>query len=124
VKPAALLVAALSLFAGGSGLKVTLTAPSHAPKINVRWSYTVRETVNGKAAAARITVQIVDPIGGVNPVQYDGTKKNITNWRFTGVFRDYVIWPAESRDIPLTFRVTVVTAHAKKVLNYHVTPHA
>jgi hypothetical protein len=124
VKPAALLVAALSLFAGGSALKVTLTAPNHTPKIKVRWPYTVRETVNGKAVAARLTAQIVDPIGGVNPVQYDGTKKNITNWRFVGIFRDYVIWPAESRDIPLTFRVTVFTMHAKKVLNYHVTPHA
>jgi hypothetical protein len=124
VKLAALSVAALSLFAGGSSLKVTLTAPNHAPKIKVHWPYTVRETVNGKAVAARLTVQIVDPIGGVNPVQFDATKKNITNWRFVGVFRDYVIWPAASRDIPLRFRVTVVTAHAKKVLNYRVTPHA
>src|SRR6266536_648681 len=121
---AASIVAALGLFAGGRGLRVTLAAPTHTPKTKVRWPYTVRATRDGSKVAARLTVQIVDPLGGVNPVKFDRTRKNITNWRFVGVFRDYVIWPAESRGIPLTFRVTVVAANAKKVLTYRVTPHA
>ena len=45
-------------------------------------------------------------------------------WPFTGVFRDYILWPAESRGIPLTLRITVVAAHTKKVITYLVTPHA
>jgi hypothetical protein len=124
LKLVALLIAASGLLAGASGVKATLTAPTHTPKINVRWPYTVRVTNDGKAASARITAQIVDPLGGVNPVQYDGTKKNITRWPFKGVFRDYVIWPASSRGIPLTFRLTIVVARTKKVINYRVTPHA
>jgi hypothetical protein len=124
LKVAALFLAALGLVTGGSGLRATLTAPTHTPKIGTKWRYTVRATRNGKAIAARVTAQIVDPLGSAHPVQYDATKKNITNWRFVGTFRDYVIWTASSKGIPLTFRVTVVAAHTKKVINYRVTPHA
>ena len=53
--------------------QVTLTAPTHTPKINVRWYYTVRATRDGKPVAARLTAQIVDPIGGVHPVQFGTT---------------------------------------------------
>lgn len=124
MKLVAAVFVALGLLTTGSGVKVTLTAPTHAPKINVHWTYTVRATQNGKAVAARITAQIVDPTGTAHPVEFGKSTKNITNWPFKGVFRDYVIWPASSRGIPLTFRITVVAAHTKKVIKYAVTPHA
>lgn len=124
MKLVAVVFAALGLLTTGTGVKVTLTAPTHTPKINVHWPYTVRVTQNGNVVAARITAQIVDPTGGVHPVQFGRNTKNITNWAFKGVFRDYVIWPASSRGIPLTFRITVVAVHTKKVIAYRVTPHA
>ena len=34
------------------------------------------------------------------------------------------MWPASSQGVPLTFWVIVVTAHGKKVTDYHVTSHA
>jgi hypothetical protein len=81
-------------------------------------------TKNGNAVAARLTGQIVDPIGGVHPVQFGKSKKNITRWPFKGVFQDYVIWPSSSRGTPLTFRLTIVVGQTKKVINYRVTPRA
>ena len=124
MKLVAALIAASGLLAGASGVKATLTAPTHTPKINVKWPYTVRVTKDGKPASARITAQIVDPIGGVHPVQFRSGMKNITNWPFKGVFRDYVIWPASSRGVPLTFRLSIVVARTKKTINYRVTSHA
>ena len=123
MKTLAIASAALALV-GGSAVRVSLTAPTHTPRINVHWPYSVRATRGGKAVTARITVQLVDPIGGVHPVQLGSSKKNITNLRFRGVFRDYVIWPPESRGFPLKLRVTVVGKGFRKVLQYAVTPRA
>ncbi len=101
---------------------VTVTAPTHTPKINTRWYYTVRATQAGKPAAGRLTAQIVDPIGGSHPVQFGTSTKNITNWAFTGRFRDFIIWPASSRGIPLRLRVVVKVGAAKRTVSYPVTP--
>ena len=103
--------------------QVTLTAPTHTPKINTRWYYTVRATEAGKPVAGRLTAQIVDPIGDTHPLQFGTTTKNLTNWAFTGQFRDFIIWPASSRGIPLTLRVIVKVGTAKRTLTYAVTPH-
>jgi hypothetical protein len=103
--------------------RVTLTAPTHTPKINTRWYYTVRATEAGKPVAGRLTAQIIDPIGGSHPVQFGSSTKNITNWAFTGRFRDFIIWPASSRGIPLKLRVVVKVGTAKRTVSYAVTPH-
>ncbi len=102
--------------------RVTLTAPTHTPKISTRWYYTVRATQDGKPAAGRLTAQIVDPIGDSHPVQFGTSTKNITNWAFTGRFRDFILWPASSRGIPLRLRVIVRVGAAKRTLTYAVTP--
>jgi len=108
---------------GAAVPKVTLTAGTHTPKAKVQWRYSVHATVAGKPVAARITVQIVDPIGGSHPVEYGDTTRKIVDRPFKGTFRDFVRWPAESSGIPLTFRVTVEpTGGGKKVLTYRVTP--
>jgi hypothetical protein len=118
---------ALALAAGAlaaAPFKATLQAPGHAPKIRTKWWYTVRATKGAKPAAGRITVQIVDPLGEAHAVDYDGTKKPIVNRPFAGTFRDYVIWPADSREVMLKLRVTVRVGATKKVLQYGVTPRA
>src|SRR5262245_34841290 len=62
-----------------------LTAPTHTPKVGTRWPYSVRVTSRaGKPLPARITVQIVDPVGGVHPVQLGVTKVNIVRHPFVG----------------------------------------
>ena len=104
--------------------QVTLTAPGHTPKINTHWNYVVRATDGGKPASARITAQIIDPIGGAHPVQFGKSTKTITNWPFKGAFRDYMIWPPSSRGVPLKLRIVVRVGGIRRTITYLVTPHA
>jgi hypothetical protein len=120
---AAGLAAAGGLLVAAQPAQVALHAPGHSPKIKTHWKYSVSVTNGGKPAKATITAQIVDPIGTVHPVAFGLTTRNITAFPFTGTFKDFVIWPAESRGIPLTFRLTVKSGPTKKVIAYHVTPH-
>jgi hypothetical protein len=69
-----------------------------------------------------VTVQIVDPFGGVHPVQFGNTKRNIVNFRFTGTFRDFVKWPRASRGFRLTFRATVTSGGKAVRVRYWVKP--
>jgi hypothetical protein len=122
VKVLAILSAAAALGVAAP-VKATLTAPSHTPKINVKWYYVVHVTRNGKPVAGKLTVQIVDPIGGVHPVEFGPTTKNIVRWPITGSFRDYIIWPRSSVGYPVKLRATVVGTGYRKVVSYTVTPH-
>ena len=115
---------AVAAAGGAAALKVRLEAPTHAPKIAVKWPYAVHATVGGKPARARVTAQIVDPLGGKHAVELGDTHKLVVRRPFTGVFRDFVRWPAESRGIPLTFRLTVVSGGARKVIDYKATPRS
>jgi hypothetical protein len=107
-----------------SPVKVTVTAPGHAPPVGVRWNYSVAATVNRRPVKGLITEVIVDPIGGKHPVLYGTTKRVIKNFPFKGVFRDFIIWPKSTRGVPVTWRITVVVGTTKRVVNYKITPHA
>jgi hypothetical protein len=123
MKLVAVAVAALAL--QGVPFKATLVGGGHAPKINTRWPYTVKVTdAKGKPLAARITAVVVDPIGGVHPVQFFANTKYVTNYPIRGLFKDAIIWPPESTNYQLKFRVTVRVGTAKKVLTYLLTPRA
>jgi hypothetical protein len=113
-------LAAAALFAGG--VKVTLIGSGHTPRVNTHWPYSVHATKGGKPASARLTAQIVDPLGNAHAVEFGATTKKVVDWPFKGTFRDYLIWPSSSRGIPLTFRVTVRVGTVKRVLTYQVTP--
>jgi hypothetical protein len=120
---AASFAAAGALALSGGAAKVTLTAAGHSPKIKIHWPYTVTATSGGKPAAARISVAIVDPIGGVHPVQFGASKKYVTNWPFKGKFSDYLIWPPDSAvGVTLVVRATVKIGKTTKVVSYKVTP--
>ena len=102
--------------------KATLTAAGHSPKVNTRWAYSVTvKDKAGKPIAARITVRIKDPLGGVHPVEFFDVKKNVVNHPIKGTFRDAVNWPPESRGAVLTFQVIVKAAGGTRTLSYYVT---
>lgn len=114
-------VAALAL--QGAGFKATLTGGGHTPAINTRWSYSVKVTdAKGKPLTARLTAVVVDPIGGIHPVEFFSNKKTVTNYPIKGTFRDAVLWPPESGGYELKFRVTVRVGTTKRVLTYLLTP--
>lgn len=45
----------------------------------------------GKPIAARITVVVIDPIGGIRPVEFFANKKHVTNYPIKGTFKDAII---------------------------------
>ncbi len=100
-----------------------LRTPKTDPKVNVKWFYsiTVRDS-RGRLLSATVTAKLVDPFGGVHPIDYGPTQKPITNFRFKGVFRDYLIFPPESKGFRLTVRWTVKAKGATKLLTRKVTP--
>jgi hypothetical protein len=117
-----LVVLAVPLTAVAStGFKATFSAPTHTPKVNVRWPWSLKVTsLAGKPIAARISVQIVDPYGGVHPVEFGCCKKYITNHPIKGSFRDYVRFPPESQGFRLKFQVVVKALGGKRITSYWV----
>jgi hypothetical protein len=108
-------------------VRATLEAPTHTPKVDTKWTYTVRATdLREKPVKARLTVQVVDPVGGVHPVEFGDSQRSVVDHEFTGTFRDYVIWPSESAipGIRLVFRCTVVADGSRIRLTYPVAPRA
>jgi hypothetical protein len=113
-----------------ASLTLTFTAHGHAPPVGEsseagpHWPYTVNVTRGGRPVRARLTMQIVDPLGSAHPVEVGPTTKPITNLPIAGVYRDYLIFPPESRGVPLKIRVTVVSGGARRALTYVVTPRS
>lgn len=119
---------------GATGIRAVLKAPAANPKINAKWRYSITvTTLAGKPVKARLTAHVIDPIGGVHPMDYGptgppnpGPPVPIKNRPFVGTFRDYLQFPPESRFYPLTLRWTVkakVDGKTKtKVLTRKVTP--
>jgi hypothetical protein len=131
-----LLAAVIGLLVVGSSsgasrapaFKATLTTAGHTPKVLKTWKYSVRVTdPAGHPIAARITSQIVDPLGTAHLVEFDGTGRNpyVKDYRFFGNFCDSVLWPKSSAvGVTLRFQVVIVTAVGRKVLSYPVTPRS
>ena len=120
-------VALSALALHGAPFKATVTAAGHSPVIGAKWAYSVKVVgASGKPVAARISIVIVDPIGGLHPVHRyrPGTTlgKAVTNVRIKGVFSDAIVWPPEARGYPLVLRVTVSSAGSKRTVRYKVTP--
>src|SRR5437773_7498376 len=96
---ASLAVASTGIAAQKAAFKATLVADTHTPKVNTTWRYHVRVTdAKGHPISARITSQIVDPLGGKHLVEFDGTGHNpyVKSYRFFGNFCDSAIWPTSS----------------------------
>jgi hypothetical protein len=107
----------------GAPFQASLETPEQEAAVGTRWHYRVTaEDSSGQPLEGKITVEIVDPLQQAHPVDYDGTKEPIVDRPFEGEFRDYVDWPAESRGVPLTFRVTVEAEGEAVELTYPVTP--
>ena len=127
VRALATVVVALTLVAATATaaprFKATLTAPTHKPTTGTKWRYEVHASnLAGKPIRARVTVQIVDPLGDAHPVQFGSSTRSITNWPFKGVFRDYIIWPSQASGIKTTVRAIVKAKGTRVTLTYWVKP--
>jgi hypothetical protein len=125
---AALAAASAGAAARDATFKATLVADTHTPTVNTTWHYHVRVTDSkGHPIWARITSQIVDPLGGKHLVEFDGTGHNpfVKGYKFFGNFCDSAIWPTNSAvGVTLKFQTVIVTAQGRRVLVYPVTPRS
>ena len=118
------LVVALSL--AGTALavgpiKAVFKPATPAPKVTVKWPYTLTVTAGGKPAKGLLTATLVDPIGQVHQVMDDALKP-IKSRRFSGVFADKLLFPAAARGFTLVIRFAVTVGAAKTVTVVKVTP--
>ena len=99
--------------------KGTLTATTHSPTVNQRWTYYISvKTLKGKKLHASAHVQVFER----------GKRVNIIGWRqFTGSYHQGYRWPVSTRGHRYVFQVVVIAtgANGKKSqlkLNYSVSP--
>lgn len=105
------------------GFHVTLTAPTHTPRVGPKWWYVVRaRDRNGRPVAGRLTVQVIDPLGTAHPAEVGTSRRKLVDYPFPGRYRDFAQWPAASRGYRLVFRVTVSAKGARRSVSYWVRP--
>jgi hypothetical protein len=99
--------------------KGTLTATTHTPTVNARWTYYVAaRTLKGKRLHASAHVQVFE----------NGRRVDIVGWRqFTGGYKASRRWPASTRGHKYVFQAVLIAtgANGKKSqlkLNYAVSP--
>ena len=110
--------------ASNGPVRATLHAGTHHPRVNHHWSIQVTATVNGRPARAGayyqflyqnkdVSNQAVCPNAGVT---------NCKNWgfKFTGSYSDFLLFPPQSINFPLTVRVVVSVGSRKVYLPYSV----
>jgi hypothetical protein len=103
-----------------SPIRVTITAPTHRPRVNALWPVKVT-VVNaaGKPVAATVTMRIL--FGG-NPV---GKVDNGRVYRFVGTWHEKkgreITWPSASRGQPLQFEAIVTAQRMTVKRTYAIT---
>ena len=108
--------------AAAAPFKVTFTASKHTPKVNERWNWKVAVTdPGGKPLPAMISAVVIDPVGGVHPVEFGCcATKFVTNVKIKGSFSDWVKYPLAAKGFKITFKVTVKTALGTRAVTYWV----
>ena len=116
--------AALSLAgsaAAAGPLKAVFKPATPAPKVTVKWPYTLTVTAGGKPARGLLTATLVDPLGMSHQV-LDDALKPIRKRAFNGAFSDKILFPAEAKGFTLTIKFAVTVGAAKTVTVVRVTP--
>ena len=115
---AAVLVVGTAPAATGQ-FRATLTATTHSPTVNQRWTYYISaRTLKGRRLHGSAHVQVFER----------GRRVNIIGWhQFTGSYHQNYRWPASTRGHKYIFQAVVIAtgANGKKSqlrLNYAVSP--
>jgi hypothetical protein len=103
--------------------RLALRAPTHTPRVGPKWWYVVRASDrNGAPLRARLTVEVVDPLGVAHPAEVGTSKRKLIDYPFIGRYRDFARWPPPARGYRLVFRVTVAARGARRTVRYWVRP--
>jgi hypothetical protein len=122
-----LVIACAVLAVNGAPFTTTMSASGHTPKINTKWAYSIKVVdPAGKPIAATISAVVVDPLGGIHPVNLAGVGskpgKVLTNYPMRGTLSSTVVWPVTARGYPLVFKVIVRAAGTTRTIKYTLTP--
>ena len=117
---ALVVVAAASAVTATGQFRGSLTATTHSPTVNQRWTYYIsaRSLKRGRPLKASAHVQVFEK----------GKRVNIIGWhQFTGSYHQNYRWPATTRGHKYIFQAVVIAtgANGKKSqlrLNYAVSP--
>jgi hypothetical protein len=88
----------------------TLSAPTHAPKVNKPWHYVVRVTNAGKPVAAIVHLQALFQGVAVGQIGRHAVKN--------GVWSETIEWPPASVNQPLVFQVLATALGQTVTINY------
>src|SRR5438067_8363596 len=103
--------------------RASVSAFTHHPRVGPKWWYVVHATdLHGRPLRARLTVQVVDPLGTAHAVDVGTSNRRLVDFPFTGRYRDFAQWPADSRGFRLTLRVIVKAHGTARTLIYWVEP--
>jgi hypothetical protein len=92
--------------AGAGAVRVTLSAPTHHPKVNVPWPLTVTVTdANRRPLAATLTMVVLFGGAEVGKIDNGAVYHLVGSWKEKK--GNEITWPAASRGQPLTLHVIV-----------------
>jgi hypothetical protein len=86
-------------------IRVTISAPTHSPKVNAAWPVRITASSAGKPVSGTLTMLVLfsgQPVGKID---------NGAVYHFHGSWQERpgnaITWPAAARDEPLTFEAVV-----------------
>jgi len=97
--------AALAAPTGAGAIRVTISSPTHHPKVNVGWPVTITVTnAAGKSVAGTLTMDVLAE-GMTYPIDNGAVYHFVGSWHERA--GNLITFPAYSRGFTLTFEVTV-----------------
>ena len=102
-------------------VRVTISAPTHHPRVKAKWPVTVHVTnAAGQPIAARLTMRILFAGSPVGKVDFGRVYHFVGSWREKK--GEEITWPAASRGQPLAFQAIVTAHHVTVKRTFPVTP--
>ena len=69
--------------------RASVSAFTHHPRVGPKWWYVVHATdLHGRPLRARLTVQVVDPLGTAHAVDVGTSNRRLVDFPFTGRYRE------------------------------------
>lgn len=99
-------VGAASAAPSAGALRVTISSPTHHPKVNVGWPVTITVTnAAGKPVAGTLTMDVLFMGAVVGKIDNGAVYHVVGSWHERA--GNAITWPAASKGEPLTFEVIV-----------------
>jgi hypothetical protein len=92
--------------AGAGAIRVTISSPTHHPKVNVGWPVTITVTnAAGKPVAGTLTMDVFAGAAGTYPIDSGAHYHFVGRWHEPA--SNLITWPVTSEGYPLAFEVIV-----------------